>query len=287
MRNLQKNLIPKWNTSNKISELIEQLPNLCNNFEYQISKGLLPSLGEYYINSYNYDINDFLRNQNNKFFKISVPYKNEDEEKTYFTNRYFVITSIDFIILEPVNEKFKNICKINYVGDLFEIDQIQKFLEKEEEYNDFTCFKVKWENHYNNKFEGTLCGESKKLVVKNISECLLKRKETIKTYFKLIQNSESANINKYEEIIKIKEKLIEDKTNDAIYEEINNLYQKIIEVLSSFNGEGFKKYLEKLKKFMDSYDKLKMEENKKKELLKGNIDNNNKNGANTKEILFK
>ena len=47
MRNIQKNLIPIWNSSNKISELIKELPNLCNAFEYQIEKNLLPSIGEF------------------------------------------------------------------------------------------------------------------------------------------------------------------------------------------------------------------------------------------------
>ena len=127
-----------------------------------------------------------------------------------------------------------------------------------------------------------MCGDSKKLIVKNISDCLLKRKETMTNVFKYIQNNESATIKTYEEIIKIKEKLVESKTNDAIYEEINNLYQKIIEVLSSYNGDDFKKYLDKLRKFMDSYDKLKNEENKKKEALKTKENNNNKNGGNIK-----
>ena len=66
MRNIQRYLIPKWTSSNKISELIEELPNLCNNFEYQISQGLLPNMGDYSINSYIYDINDFMRNPNTK-----------------------------------------------------------------------------------------------------------------------------------------------------------------------------------------------------------------------------
>ena len=142
MRNLQKNIIPKWNSANKISDIINELPNLCNNFEYQIGKGLLPSLGEYSINSYNYDINDFFRNQNNKLFKISVPIKNDVEENTTFYNRYFVVTSTSFIILEPVNEKYKNICKINYVGNLYEIEKVEKFLEDSEEYKDYTCFRI-------------------------------------------------------------------------------------------------------------------------------------------------
>ena len=80
------------------------------------------------------------------------------------------------------------------------------------------------------------------------------------------------NINEIE--IKIKEKLIENKTNDFVYEEINTLYQKIIEVLSSYNGDDFKKYLEKLHEFMKHYDKLKLKENEKG-LLKENKINNN------------
>ena len=282
MRNLQKNLIPKWGPANKISELINELPDLCNNFEYQVGKGLLPSLGEYSINSYKYDINDLFRNQNNKCFKIVVPIKNEDEENTTFYNRYFVITSTSFIILESVDTKYKNICKINYVGNLYEIEKVESFLEDNEEYKDLTCFRIKWNKNCSNQLNCTMCGDSTKLVVKNISDCLLKRKETISQIFKYIQNNESATIKTYEEIIKIKEKLVQNKTNEAIYEEINNLYQKIIEVLSSYNGDDFKKYLDKLRKFMDSYDKLKIEENKKKELLKNKEGNVNKNGANNK-----
>ena len=281
MRNLQKNLIPSWNSANKISQLIEELPNLCNIFELQIDQSLLPSLGEYSINSLNYDINDFLRNQNNKCFKVQIPYNIEDEEKTYFYNRYFLITSISIIILEPVNERYKNICKINYVGFLYEIEKIEKFLKEEEEFKDLTCFTIKWNKNCNNEFNYTICGDSQKLVVKNIIDLISKRKNTISQVFKYIQNNKSATIKTYEQIIKIKEKLVESKTNEFIYEEINNLYQKIIEVLSSYNGDDFKKYLEKLQKFMNNYDKLKTKENKEKELLKNN-NASNKNGANSK-----
>ena len=292
MRNLQINLIPKWNTSNKISELIEELPNLCNNFEYQVSNGLLPSLGEYFINSYEYDINDFMRNPNNKIFKITVPDKKEEDEETTFYHRYFVITSSTFIILMPVNEKYKNICKVNYVGDLFEIEQTKIYSESEEEYKDLDCYQILWNKYYKNQLDCVICGNKEKSVIKNIDSCLIKRRETLLNKYKYIQNKENANIKTYEEIIKIKEKLIENRTNDAIFEEINNLYQKIIEVLSSSSGEEFKIYLKKLHNYIDSYDKLKMEENKVKELLKkkenndnnndNNINNNNKNGGSIK-----
>ena len=283
MRNLQKNLIPKWNSANKVSQLIEELPNLCNDFEYQIGKSLLPNLGEYSINSYNYDINDILRNQNNKCYKILIPIKNGEEGNITFYNRYMVITTTTFIILESINDRYKNICKINYIGNLFEIEKIERFIEEKEEYKDLVCFKINWNKNSNNQLNYTICGDSKKLIVKNITDLLLKRKKTLTDYFKYIQNNESGTIKMYEEIIKIKEKLVEDKTNDFIYEEINTLYQKIIEVLSSYNGDEFKKYLEKLQKFMNSYDKLKIEEKKKKEFLKGKGNNINNNGANPKK----
>ena len=289
MRNLQKDLIPKWSTSNKISELIEELPNLCNNFEYQVGKGLLPNLGEYSINSYEYDINDFLRNPNVKCFKILIADKKKEESKeTNFYNRYFVITSSTFIILVSTNEKYKNICKINYVGELFEIEEVKEFFESGEEYKDLRCFKIKWNKNCNNKLNYVMCvkngdeEKSEKSVITNIRECLIKRRETLLKAFKYIQKNENVDIKTYDEIIQIKEKLIENKTNEAIFEEINYFYQKIIEILSRSSGEEFTKYLEKLHKFIDSYDKLKMKENKDKELLLKQEDKNTKNGGNKK-----
>ena len=264
MRNIQKNLIPKWNTSNKISELIDELPNLCNSFEYQINKGLLPSVGHYSINSYKYDINDFFRNQNNICFKIVVPDQTQSGNVTCFYKRYFVITCCTFIILEPIDEKYKNICRVNYVGDLYAIEKTEKFINTEEEFKDLSCFKIKWNKKYNNQLDIVMCGDIKTFVVKNICECIDKRREHIKKYFKLIEKNEDVSIDTYEKIIEVKKKLVEDKINEAIYEEINNLYQKIIEILASLSGDDFKKYVKKLQDFINNYDNLKTKENANK-----------------------
>ena len=160
------------------------------------------------------------------------------------------------------------------MGNIYEIEEIQTFLEEGEEYKDFTCFKIKWNKNCNNQLNTTICGDTKKLIVNKIIDKIMKNKKYMNQTFKYIQNNESATIKIYEEIIKIKEKLIENKTNDFVYEEINTLYQKIIEVLSSYNGDDFKKYLEKLHEFMKHYDKLKLKENEKG-LLKENKINNN------------
>ena len=106
-----------------------------------------------------------------------------------------------------------------------------------------------------------MCGETKTFVIKKLCECLENRRDTMKKIFKIIQKDESIDVKTYEKIIDIKMKLIEDKINDSIYEEINSLYQKIIEVLASSNGNDFKKYLEKLQNFINKYDQLKNKAN--------------------------
>ena len=252
MRNIQKNLISKWKTSNKISDLIKELPNLCNNFEYQISKHLLPDLGEYSIKSFKYDINDFLRNPKNKCFKILLS-KSDKKEDTVFHNRYLIVTSTSFIVLKPIDGKCKNICKIEYAKELFEIMNIEQFLK-----HDLNCLKIILNKHNNsNHVNHTLYGFNQKTVANNIYNCLLKSKENLLHTFKYIQKNQSNDVKILEEIIKIKEKLIENKTNDIIFKEISTLYQKIIEILTNKNETEFLNYIEKFHKFIEIYDKLK------------------------------
>ena len=254
MRNIQKNLIPKWKTSNKISDLIYELPNFCNNFEYQIGKHLLPDLGEYSINSYIYDINDFLRNPKNKCFKILAPTSdiNEDKDKIVFHNRYLIVTSTNIIILIPIDEKFKNICKIKYVRELFEIETVEQFLKL-----DLNYIKIIWIKNNSNHINNTLCGHNQKTVINNIYNCLLKRKEALLHTFKYIQKNQFSDVTINDKIIKIKEKLDENKNNEVIFNEISSLYQKIIEFLSNKNEKDFLKYIEKLYEFVEAYNKLK------------------------------
>ena len=254
MRNIHKNIITKWKPSNKISDLIQELPNLCNNYEYQIKKHLLPDLGEYYINSYKYDINDFLRNPQNKCFKILAPNsdKKNINEKFDFYNKYLIVTSTNFIILTPIDEKYKNICKIEYVRELFDIETIEQFFKF-----DLNCLKIIWNKNDRHHIDKTLCGHNQKTVINNIYNFLLKRKGTLLHTFKFIQKINSTDVSIYEEIIKIKEKLIENKINDIIFNEISTLYQKIIEILTSKNEDEYLRYIEKFHKFIEAYDKLK------------------------------
>lgn len=288
MRNIQKNLIPKWTSSSKLTDLIEELPKFCDSFEYQVQNDLLPNIGEYSLNSYRYDINDFLSNPHNIIFKIKVPFKNgreidednnnniNDNDELIFIDKYFLITSTSFLILSPVDPNWKNICIMNYVGDIFAINEIKKFFEPNNLYNNLTSFNILLNNKMtSNVLTYFLCGDKEKKTVEEIRKLLLNKKESLKERFKWIEKNEALEIKDFEEMIKIKEKLILNQSNENIYENINNMYQKIIEIFSSSNNDGFQVYIQQLQKFICNYDKVKEQEQKLK-----NIHALRKNGGN-------
>ena len=107
MRNLLNKLILFWSNKNTISQIFSAIPIFCRNLESQLKKGFLPLIGNYYLNSYLYDINDFLSNENNICFHIITPYEKKDG--ILLLEGYLMITAHNFLILEPADEKSKNI----------------------------------------------------------------------------------------------------------------------------------------------------------------------------------
>ena len=65
MRNIQKNLVGEWNQKCTISHLISEMLTFSDTLAFQAENNLLPAVGEYFYNSYIYDINDFLINREN------------------------------------------------------------------------------------------------------------------------------------------------------------------------------------------------------------------------------
>ena len=70
MRNIQKNLVGDWNQKLTINHLINEMLIFSDSLDYQVDKALLPTIGENIYNSYIYDLNDFLLNSENIFFRI-------------------------------------------------------------------------------------------------------------------------------------------------------------------------------------------------------------------------
>ena len=275
MRNIQKNLIPEWTINNNINDLIEILPSFVDNTDYQIQNKLLPNIGEYYKKSLVYDINDFLLNENNKFFRVKILSK-----ETLFIQMYIIITKNNLIFLKPENETNKNLCKIKYVINLIGIERLRRFLKEGEIFLGLSCFKIVNNKYINNSiltdiFELTICVEENHLFVKQINELIDNRKSEILKWFKYFENSQINDLNQIEKIIEIKKNIIKNNFNESIFYQIHGLYNKLIELSSNKDdGSDFSIYIKKLQKFLDDYDIFKIKENKEDKKVDEYLNNN-------------
>ena len=248
----------------------------------KINNKLLPNVGEYYIKSVYYDINDFLLNNNNKFFRVKVVTREENDE-VEFTDMYIIITKNNLIFLKSVNEAKKNLCQIKYVINLFGIERIRRFLRIGDQFNGYACFKIVNNKYINNSihtniFNYTLCVDEEKLIIKQINELITKRKEEIFNWYKYFENVECNDINEIEKIIEIKKNIIKNKLDENIYYQIHGLYNKLIEVSSNKDdGSDFSIYVKQLQDFLDDYDKMKNKENENLEKIDKDDDDINNN----------
>lgn len=264
-RNIQSSLIPEWSKDYKIGDLISEIPSFTQAFDYQVNNGLLPMIGTYSINSYIYDINDFMLNPNNLFFKISVPIISDDNiNKGKLEDKYMIITQTKFILLQSADQKSKNQCIINYVGELIGIDKVKRFSREQKGYEHLSCLKIIWNNHIKNGYTGIICGEQSKLIIKDITDNLIKRRDELNHSFFLFESNEDNDISQNERIIKIKEKIIKNGINEGICDQIQKTYKKIIEEIKKSNEGSVEKTMEKFQKFLELYDKIKSEEIDKK-----------------------
>ncbi len=253
MRDIQNKLVLYWSNSNKISDLIKELPTFCDIYEKQVKEGLLPNIGTYYLSPYIYDINDFFQNNNNICFKIKTPYTKDSE--LLLKDLFLVITSSNILILEPVVKNSKNICIMNFYGDLFAVEKIKEKKGNEKIFEGYYTFQIIWNNNINVKYNNIICIEKQDNIKKEINDLILVRRDIIKNNFQFFEKSDNLEVDDYKFIISIKKKFIDKVPNEIIYDEINKCYSKIIEILSNYEDENIEKYLDELHKFIEDYDK--------------------------------
>ena len=252
MRNIRNKLILYWSNKNQISELISELPSFCNNFENQVKEGILPNIGIYYLNSYKYNINDFLSNNNNICFKIKVPYQEEND--LILKDKFLLITSSTIMILESVEENSKNICIINYIGELFAVEKIEKYENDKNIFEPYYCFKIIWTKNIKIAYNNVICVENEEKSKTDIKDIILVRRDIINNNFQFFEKNEKLEVEDYKFIIDIKKKLIQKQPNEIIYDEINKCYQKLIEILSNDEDENIQNYIDDLHKFIENYE---------------------------------
>ena len=87
------------------------------------------------------------------------------------------------------------------------------------------------------------------------------KKAQLNSKFNLFLNNEENDIKVLSDIINIKEKILEKNPDDFTFRTITELYQKIIEIHSKNNNNGFDAYITKLHNTIEKYDKMKSEKN--------------------------
>ena len=267
VRNIQKNLILNWTSYCKLSDLIKNIPILIENLDSQVTNKLQPDIGEYYINSLHYDLNDFLLNINNKFFRVKINIISNNNEDVF--DMYLIITKSNLIFLKPCYEEKKNICKIRYIINLIEIIGLKNYPNSNEELKGLVSFQIILDEKSSNKKINDLIifVEEKNLIINQINSLIKERKEKILKKFKYFEKSEMNTISDIEKIIEIKKKKKKKKKDENIFNQIHELYNKLIEISSNKEGGDFSKYIKDFQEFLGSYDD-KIKKMDKKEIPK-------------------
>ena len=207
-----------------------------------------------------YNINDFLTNNQNKLYKIHKT-KGIKNKKINLENRFLIITDIYIIILINEDSKKKNKCRIEYLGEIFNIQSINESdIENEE---DLEALTFDWVNESENNFNFPIII---KIEDKNdLIELIITKKTQLISKFSLYLNNEENDIKVLSQILEIKEKILEKHPDDFTLRIVTELYQKIIEIYSKNNNEGFQFYIQKLHDTIEKYDKIKLQKKKIKE----------------------
>ena len=273
-RNIQKNLLPNWTTYSKLSDLIKNLPILIENIDIQVSNKLLPDIGEYYINSLHYDLNDFFLNTNNKFFRTKIFRKNYNDSVEDIHDMHLIITKSNLIFLKSCYENKKNICKIKYIINIPEIIKLTNYSSSNEKLKGLSCFQIFLEEKTDNKRISDLifCVDERALILNQINHLIVERKEKLLKKFKYFEKRGNNNIKDIEKIIEIKKNLIKNKKDENIFNQIHELYNKLIEISSNKEGEDFSKYVKEFQNFLGYYNNnnkipVKNEPTKKKNIF--------------------
>ena len=255
MKNIQKNLVEQWKPNNTVCDLINELLKFADSIVFQVENKLFPYIGEYHYNSYLYDLNDFLLNPNNIFFRVYY-FSSQDHHNDISKNeRFMIITKNAIIFLAYKNSKFKNQCVIEFRFELTWIEALKRFpLNK---YPNYVFFEFVWNNHSNylHKFVFGIKGDNTK--ANKIYELIINRKKFLFSNFKYFEKLSDNDVETLEKIIFIKEKYLELSFTKNIYYQIHKLYRNIINIFNSMNDEGYKKYVEKLQTFITKFEKAK------------------------------
>ena len=251
MRNIQKNLVGEWNQKKTINNLIFEMMTFSDTLAFQAENKLLPTVGEYIYSSYIYDINDFLLNTENLFFRIFY-LAGEKNADIYQNEKYMVLTKSTLLFFSSKYPNNKQLCRIEFKFELTWIDSLKRYSINK--YPEFIFFEPVWNNHSNylNKF---VFATKKDMKTDNkIYDNILDRKRYLLNTFKYFEKHNDNDVQTMDAIINIKEGYLNTvRYSISLFEQIHKLYKKIIDIFNSFNDNGYQMYVQRLQMFLNKY----------------------------------
>ena len=251
MRNIQKNLVGEWNPKKTINNIIFEMLTFSDTLAFQVEKKLLPTVGEYIYSSYDYDINDFLLNRENLFFRTYY-LANEKNADIYKNEKYMILTKSTVLFFSSKYPNNKQLCRIEFKFELTWIDSLKRYSNNK--YPEFIFFEFIWNNHSNYLYKFVFATKKDMKIDNKIYDNILDRKRYLLNTFKYFEKYNDNDVETMEKIINIKESYLNNvKFSISLFDQIHKLYKKIIDIFNSFNDDGYQKYVQKLQMFLNKY----------------------------------
>ena len=246
--------------------IITKIPEFIKKIVFYEESKIFMYFGKYYLNEI-YNINDFISNKNLFFYKV-MEYKKDIKDYIQLNIKYILVSDFHVLFFDLFEDKPKNICKLIFIGEIYKINSFERLEENNNVINNNEN-----KNNYSDKiYIDWILDDNKKTTVQFIFsvindnnnnnkenipdfiDIVNKKQSFIGIKYKLIIKDYNEYNNQYElnELIKLA-KILEKKekilgSNDMLQNEMNKIYQKIIDISTKFNKIGVTlEYLEKIK----------------------------------------
>ena len=244
--------------------IITKIPEFIKKVVFYEENKILMYFGKYYLNEI-YNINDFISNKNLYFYKV-MEYKKDIKDYIPLNIKYIIISDFHVLFFDLFDDKPKNICKLIFIGEIYKINSFERLEENNNIINNNDNINIFSNKIYIDWILDDLKTTTKQFIfsviydnnnkenIPDFIDIVNKKQSFIGIKYKLITKDYNEYNNQYElnDLIKLA-KILEKKekilgTNDMIQNEMNKIYQKIIDISTKFNKIGVTlEYLEKIK----------------------------------------
>ena len=238
-----------------IEEIITKIPPFLENINDNNRNKILIYYGDYNIDEV-YEMNDFLINSDNAFYRVIHVAKKQ-------MHRYIVLTGIHLLLFDPCAD-MKHLAKLIYVGKLMSVSKRVHSQVKHEdtliiEFNEGeSATKMKFVFEPGNTGDSFISDMDRRVKrIKDRYEIFtdddIKQGDSSSSLFKK-KNTKDV-IESTKALIQYKERLYKQKKTNNLMNELSNLYQKMVDVLSGEENGAHEEYVEKIKQLYNDQER--------------------------------